>query len=104
MMFETDSYQELFARIDAVRTHRNEFLAEIEAAPLACADIFERASVDPIISTMKVLGAIEALPDVGKVQTRRALEQIGVTEDSLIGDVPPSAAELLPSALARHAR
>lgn len=103
-MFETDAYGELFDRIDGVRLHRAAFLAEISAGSLSVVDLFDRASTDPVVASMKVLPAIEALPDSGKVQTRRAFEELDIAEDAHIGDVPSDAVQNLVGALARHAR
>ena len=103
-MFETDAYGQLFDRIDAVRTHRAAFLAEVAAGTLSPVDLFERASTDPVVASMKVLPAIEAVPNVGKVQTRRAFEELDIAEDAHIGDVPSDAVQNLVGALARHER
>lgn len=103
-MFEHDGYQALFRRVIAVRSHRADFLEELGADSSTPADLFERAQHDPVVASMKVLPALEALPEVGKVQTRRALEEVGVAEDALIGAIQADAANALPDALARHAR
>lgn len=103
-MFETDAHRALFDRIEAVRAHREAFLTEVSSGTVSSADVFERASRDPVVASMKVLPAIENLPDSGKVQTRRAFEEVGIEEDALIGDVAAAAIVALPDAMARHAR
>lgn len=103
-MFETAAYSTLFDKISAVRAHRAAFLEEISSGDVPAADVFERANVDPAVASMKVLPAIESLPDIGKVQTRRAFEDLGIAEDAHIGDIAPEAISGLGEALARHAR
>lgn len=103
-MFDSDSYTALFDRIAAVRAHRDAFGAELESGSLSLDDLFSRGAVDPVIASMKVLPAVEALPNAGKVQTRRAFEDVGIAEDALIGDVQASQLAQLPEAMERHAR
>ena len=103
-MFETPQYDAMFEQIEAIRGHRAAFLTELASSSLSLEDVFDRSAVDPVISTMKVLPAVETLPEFGKVQTRRAFEQVGIEEDALVGHVEPSQVAGLPAALARHAR
>ena len=103
-MFETDAYSSLFERIAAVRAHRVSFLSEVSSGALTLADVFERAEGDHVIASMKVLPAIENLPDAGKVQTRRAFEAVGIPEDAHLAAVAPDVIEALPAAMARQAR
>lgn len=103
-MFETPTYSALFEKISAVRAHRVAFLEEISSGGVSPVGVFERANVDPAVASMKVLPAIESLPDIGKVQTRRAFEELGIAEDAHIGDIAPEAIDGLGAALDRHAR
>ena len=56
------------------------------------------------MATMKVLGAIEGHPDLKKVQTRRAFEELGISEGAHVQDVTAEQIAALPAALERHAR
>lgn len=103
-MFDTENYTALFERIAAVRAHRDRFLDELKGADLTLDELFERGATDPVIGSMKVLPAVEALPDAAKVQTRRAFEDVGIAEDALIGEVQSAQLAQLPEALGRHAR
>lgn len=103
-MFETVAYSSLFERIADVRAHRAAFIAEVSSGALTIDEVFERARRDDVVSSMKVLPAIENLPDAGKVQTRRAFEEIGIAEDAHIGAVTAEARAALPDAMARHTR
>ncbi len=101
--FDDPGYVALFADAEAVREHRAAFLGEIKSGAVPLATIFERAAIDPVLASMKVLPAIEALPDAGKVQTRRAFEELDISEGGLIGDVSADDVAALPAAIERHA-
>ena len=102
-VFDDPGYTQLFADIDGVREHRAAFHAEITSGSMTLDMIFERAAADSVLAAMKVLPAIEGLPEAGKVQTRRAFEELGISEGALIGDVPADAVGALPAAIERHA-
>ncbi len=102
-MFDSAAYDDLFASIDEVKAHRAAFVSELKTGSVVLAEVFARASVDPVLSAMKVLPAIEALPETGKVSTRRAFGELGIDEAALISDVPATAIDALPSAIVRHA-
>ena len=52
---------------------------------------------------MKVLPAVEGLPGLAKIQTRRAFADVGIDEGDHIGVVAASSVQGLPEALERHA-
>ena len=101
-MFEGAEYRELFERVDAVKAARDAFVSEIEGGGVSLAAVFERAKNDPVLASMKVLSAIEALPETGKLSTRRAFGELDIDEASLIRDVPVDAVTALPDAIVRH--
>ena len=103
-VFDVPDYGELFDGIAAVRHYREIFRSEIENGRISLLGIFERAASDPIIASMKVLPAIEGLPEAGKVQTRHAFAELGISEAAHIGDVEQAAIDELATALERHAR
>jgi hypothetical protein len=103
-MFETSQYDAMFEQIEAIRAHRAVFLTEVASGSLSLEEVFDRSAIDRVISTMKILPAVETLPEFGKVQTRRAFEEVGIEEDALVGHVEVSQVAGLPAALARHAR
>lgn len=102
--FDSDSYKALFTDIVAVRDHRCAFLDEIAGGDVSLEAIFERATTDPVIAGMKVLPAMESIPDAGKVQTRRAFEEVGIEESDHIDAVSAASIAGLPEALRKHAR
>lgn len=101
--FDDSKYNALFDDVAGVIAHRASFLAEIKAGAIPLAAVFARALGDPVLSSMKVLPAIEGLPEAGKVQTRRAFEELHVSEAALLAEVGQEAIDQLPVALARHA-
>ena len=102
-MLDDDKYVQLFASIAEVKAHRDAFVAELNTGSVSLAEVFSRAADDPVLSKMKVLPAIEALPETGKVSTRRAFADLGIDEAALISDVPVASIDALPSAIASHA-
>lgn len=101
--FESVSFADLFARIDAVRAHRESFLSEVADGTVGLEGVFEVGTVDPVIAGMKVLPAIEGLPGLAKVQTRRAFADVGIEEGDHIEAVGSDAITALPAALERRA-
>ena len=102
--FAESPYPELFEKAASVRAQREAFLSEVEAGAVPLEAVFARASEDPVVATMKVLGVIEGHPDLKKVQTRRAFEELGISEGAHVQDVTAEQIAALPAALERHAR
>ncbi len=103
-MFTADVYNEVFARVAEVKAHREAFEADLASGSFSIAEVFERASADPVLAGMKVLPAIEALPETGKVSTRRAFGDLGISEAGLISDVNDDQIAALPEAIESHTR
>ncbi len=102
--FTSETYDELLSRIDDVRVHRAAFLDELSAGGVALEALFQRAGEDPVLAGMKVLPAVESLPQFGKVQTRRAFAEVGIDEADHISAVSAESIAGLPDALVKHAR
>ena len=96
--FTESPYPELFEKAANVRAHRESFLADVEAGAIPLEAVFERAETDPVVATMKVLGAIEGHPDLKKVQTRRAFGELGISEGAHVQDVTAEQRAALPAA------
>ena len=103
-IFDGDVYKDLFAAIAATKEQRDAFVAELETGSVTLSGVFDRARQDPVLESMKVLRAIEALPETGKVSTRRAFGDLGISEAGLIRDVTDAQIEALPKAIESHAR
>ncbi len=103
-VFAREEYSELFESIAAVKQRREQFEEQLKTGDVSLSEVFELALAEPVLSTMKVLPAIEALPETGKVSTRRAFGDLGIDEAGLIGDVTPDQVAALPEAIQRHTR
>jgi len=64
----------------AARRARAELKERLKMGSISLAELLEEAERDETIGKTKVLAAIEALPGVGKVKARRAMEDIGIAE------------------------
>lgn len=54
---------------------------------LHLADLLNRVPIDPPLAEMKLLCALEALPDARKVDTRRALGELGISLHTRLGEL-----------------
>jgi hypothetical protein len=68
------------AKAAEARRVRAEVKNLLKMGTLSLPALFERAESDDIVAKMKVVQAIEALPGVGKVKARRAMEEIGIAD------------------------
>jgi hypothetical protein len=64
----------------AARRARAELKERLKMGSISLAELLEEAERDETVGKTKVLAAIEALPGVGKVKARRAMEEIGIAE------------------------
>jgi len=71
----------------AVRAHREAIEARVEQGELSLAELFVGADEDPVLAETKLLGLVESIPDIGKVQSRRAFESVGLAETVRVGAV-----------------
>lgn len=76
---------EVRAWAERVRARRREVLDDLAAGRLSWADLLALADRDPLVSAIRVLPAVEALPGVGKVAGRRRLEGLGVDPFETLG-------------------
>jgi hypothetical protein len=89
-----------FSAAARTRELRAEYRAEVEAGTDDLETIFARADRDPVIGSMKLLPLLEALPEVGKVRSRRALGAAGIAETARAGSVDAARRSALGDALA----
>ena len=89
-----------FADVATTRELRAAFVAEVQAGDVDLSAVFERADHDPVVGGMKVLPLLEALPGVGKVASRRALESAGIGESAQAGPIDETRRVALAAALA----
>lgn len=86
-MTPSSGRREVYERVAETRGQRADYEAVIESGGADLGAIFARAETDPVIGGMKLLPLLEALPDVGKVQSRRALAAAGIAESERAGAV-----------------
>lgn len=102
--FDDEQYPAIFDRVVALKQYREQFEAKVSTGEVSLAELFVVADTDEAISTTKVLGLIEAMPEFGKVQTRRSFEELGISEAAHIGQVTTVQRDGLPAVLEKHAR
>ncbi len=74
----------------AVRDHREAIEARVSDGTLTLHELFEESGADPVLGETKLLGLVESIPDIGKVQTRRAFEAIGLAETVRVAATSPA--------------
>jgi hypothetical protein len=63
-----------------VRTLRAELKEKLKMGSVTLPEVLAQAKGDDVIGKLKVLALLESLPGVGKVQARRIMEEIGISE------------------------
>jgi hypothetical protein len=64
----------------AARRARAELKERLKMGSLTLSELLDEAERDETVGKTKVLAVLEALPGVGKVKARRAMEEIGIAE------------------------
>ena len=72
------------------RRYRELLIEEVGGGRLDVAELLSHDRVEPLAGTIKVVVLLQALPGVGKVRARRALEQVGAAESIRVGALDPS--------------
>jgi len=86
---ERERRTSVYAKVAAVRGERDEFRSRVREGSIDLVDIVAEAEQSDVLATMKLLPLIEVIPDVGKVQSRRALAAVGLEDTVLVQDVDP---------------
>ncbi len=71
----------VLAKAAEVRRVRSDLARRLAAGLLRLSDLLGEAQNDYTIGETKVLTVLEELPEVGKVQARRAMERIGIEKN-----------------------
>ena len=64
----------------AARRERADLKNRLKMGSLSLRELLEQAETNEIYGKTKVLAVLEALPGVGKVKARRAMEEIGIAD------------------------
>lgn len=62
------------------RRERAELKEKLKMGSLNLRELLDLAGTNDVVGKMKVLAALESLPKVGKVQARRTMEEIGISD------------------------
>ena len=69
------------ARAGEARRIRAELKELLSTGSLSLGDVLVRADEDPLVAGTKVHAVILALPGMGKISTKRLMEDIGIAEN-----------------------
>lgn len=69
------------ARAAEARRTRAEIKALLKSGSLTFSDVLERAEEDDLVAGTKVQAIIVSMPGMGKIATKRLMEEIGIAEN-----------------------
>jgi hypothetical protein len=75
-----DARAAALAKAGAARTARAELKSMLKMGSLSLREALDRAEADEVIAKTKVLTVLESLPKLGKVKSRRLMDDIGIAE------------------------
>jgi S13-like protein len=62
------------------RRTRAEVKAKLKAGSIGLGELFDQGTRDDALAKLKVVSVLESLPGVGKVQARRIMEELDISE------------------------
>lgn len=63
------------------RQKRAEIKQLLKSGSLSLGDLYEKAESDPIVAGIKVSAVLSSLPRVGKVKSKRIMEDLGIADN-----------------------
>jgi hypothetical protein len=72
------------ARAREARRTRAELKQLLQAGSLGFSDVLDRAEEDDLVAGMKIQAVVVSMPHMGKVSTKRLLEEIGIADNRTI--------------------
>jgi S13-like H2TH domain len=78
------------AKAQQARQVRAALKAALQKGELGLPDVWERAETDPVVANTKLLTILESLPRLGKVRSRRLLEELKISERQRVRGVGPN--------------
>lgn len=63
------------------RQKRAEIKQLLKSGSLSLGDLYEKAENDPIVAGIKVSAVLSSLPRVGKVKSKRIMEDLGIADN-----------------------
>ncbi len=79
-VLSADARAAALAKAAAARTARAELKSMLKMGSMTLREALDRASADEVIAKTKVLTVLESLPKLGKVKSRRLMEDIGIAD------------------------
>ena len=77
------------------RTARAELKEKLKMGSVTLPEVLAQAKGDDVVGKLKVLALLESLPGVGKVQARRIMEEIGISESRRVAGLGAQQREAL---------
>lgn len=68
------------AKAAHARTVRADLKGEVAAGCVDLPEVFRRADEDEVVANIKLLTLLEAIPNIGKIRSRRLLADLGISE------------------------
>lgn len=84
----SEDWPQAFERAAALRDAGEAIVALVRSGEIGVDEAHRRGDDDPDIGRVFALKVYEAIPGVGKVASRRAMEAVGIAEDVFLADVP----------------
>lgn len=91
-----------FARAEHARQYRVQVVAQLELGVIELAGLFDLDRDDHRVGSIKMVYLLQALPGVGKVAARKALERLGLDDNVRVGQLDDRVRRSLMDTLARQ--
>ena len=72
------------------RRQRAEVKAKLKQGSLGLGELFDQGTRDDALAKLKVVSVLESLPGVGKVQARRIMEELDISESRRLRGLGPN--------------
>ena len=99
-MSDEDRWASAFATVEAAKAAVEQVVDQAESGDTDLESIYALADSDPLIGRVFALKVFEAIPGVGKVKARRAMEAAGVAETASLAGLKPDQRTAMVEALA----
>jgi hypothetical protein len=104
LLFADDDHAAVlaFAHAESGRQYRLQLITQIDLGELDLTKLFDLDLTDPRVGSVKAVVLLQALPGVGKVAARKALNHLDLDENVRVGQLGRAARHALVEALARQ--
>ena len=84
-----DQRQAALEKAAAARRQRAELKEKLKMGSVTLSDALSKADSSDVIGKLKVVALLESLPGVGKVQARRIMEELDISESRRVRGLGP---------------